>query len=121
MCKSVKTAETRSLDVGIEDSLYLARTVYEIYNGRSGKEPGQISVTLKIDSKTLSDTLKSTKQVEEKTVRHIVAWIKQQIKENKVKSVDWVCSEEQLADVLIKTGVKTDPILKTLKVGRIFH
>ena len=119
VCKSVKTAETRSLDNGVEDSVYLARTVNEIFTGKSGKQSGQIGVNLKIDSKTLLDTLKSTKQVEEKTVRHIVAWIKQQIEEKKVESVAWVCAEEQLADVLTKTGVKTDPILKVLKAGRL--
>ena len=94
-CKSVKTAETRSLDFGIEDSYYLAK----ICTGKRGKLSGQIPVCAKIDIQTLLDSLKSTKQVEEKTVGHIVAWIKQQIEERRVKSVDWVCSEEQLTDV----------------------
>ena len=107
VCKSVKTAETRSLDSGIEDSLYLAKTVQEIYSGISGKNTGQINICLKTDSKTLIDSLKSTKQVQEKTIWHIVAWIMQQIDEKKVHSVDWVCSEDQLADVLTKRGVKT--------------
>ena len=84
--KSVKTAETRSLDSGIEDSLYLAKTVHEIYGGVSGKNAGQIDICLKIDSKTLINSLKSTKQVQEKTVRHIVAWIKQQVDKRKVKA-----------------------------------
>ena len=52
-------------------------------------------------------------------MRHIVAWIKQHIEEGKVKCVDWVCSEDQLADVLTKSGVKTEPILKILKSGKI--
>ena len=58
--------------------------------------------------------------MQEKTVMHIVAWIKQQIDEGKVKSVDWVCSEDQLADVFTKSGVKTEPILKILRDGQIF-
>ena len=119
VCKSVKTAETRSLDSGIEDSIYLTRTVQEIYTGKSGKNCGQIDILLKIDNKTLIDTLKSTKQIQEKTVRHIIAWIKQQIDERKVKSIDWVCSEDQLADVLTKSGVKTAPILKILRARKI--
>ena len=119
VCKSVKTAETRSLDFGIEDSLYLAKTVNEIYTGKREKQSGQIPVSMKIDSRTLLDSIKSTKQVEEKTMRHIVAWIKQQIAEERVRSVDWVCSEEQLADVLTKSGVKTGPILKVVKNGRL--
>ena len=120
VCKSVKTAETRSLDSGVEDSLYLAQTIQEIYTGKSGKNSGQLDISIKIDSKTLIDSLKSTKQVQEKTVRHIVAWIKQQINEGKVKSIDWVCLEDQLADVFTKSGVKTEPILRILRDGKIF-
>ena len=40
-------------------------------------------------------------------MRHIVAWIKQQLVEERVGTVDWVWSEEQLADVLTKSGVNT--------------
>jgi hypothetical protein len=53
VCKSVKTAETRSLDSGIEDSLYLAKTVQEIYSGISGETAGKINICLKTDSKTI--------------------------------------------------------------------
>ena len=119
VCKSVKTAETRSLDVGVDDSLYLAKTVHEIHTGSMCRNSGQMCVNMKIDSRTLLDTLKSSKQIEEKTVRHIVAWIKQQVEEGRVNSVDWVCSEEQLADVLTKAGVKTQPILEVLKAGKL--
>ena len=45
VCKSVKTAETRSLDFGVEDSLCLAKTVYEIYTGKREKQSGQIPVS----------------------------------------------------------------------------
>jgi hypothetical protein len=110
VCKSVKTAETRSLDSGIEDSLYLAKTVHEIYGGVSGKNAGQIDICLKIDSKTLINSLKSTKQV---------AWIKQQVDKRKVKSIDWICSEDQLADLFTKSGGKTEAILNILKAGKI--
>ena len=73
VCKSVKTAETRSLEIGMEDSIYLAKTIHEIYTGKPNS--GQIPIEVKIDSKTLIDSISSTKQVEEKSIRHLVAWI----------------------------------------------
>ena len=55
---------------------------------------------LALDSKTLLDSLNSSRQVEEKTVRHLIAWIKQQKDEDKtVEKINWVSSAEQIADV----------------------
>ena len=88
VCKSVKTAERRSLEKGLEDAIYLARMLKEIYTGKMGDQ--HIPVEAKTDSKTLYDTLKSTKQVEEKSIRHLVAWFKQQIEENVIQKVTWV-------------------------------
>ena len=61
VCKSVKTAETRSLERGMEDSIYIARMIKEIYTGKVSSN--QIPVEVKIDSKTLLDSLNSTKQL----------------------------------------------------------
>ena len=99
MCKSVKSAETHSLDLGMEEGIFQAQMFSEIMTGRTGK---QIPVCMKTDSKTLYDSLKSTKQVEEKTIRHLIAWQKQQIEAKCIEKVDWVCSEEMLANVLTK-------------------
>jgi hypothetical protein len=84
-----------------------------------GEIGGQIDVNMKIDSKTLLDSLKSTKQVEEKTMRHIVAWMKQQLEAKTVTKVDWVCSEDMLADVFTKTNVKTDDIIEAVTKGKL--
>ena len=115
VCKSVKTAETRSLERGLEDSIYLARMFREVYSGKVCEL--QIPVEVKIDSKTLFDSIYSTKQVDEKTIRHLIAWIKEQIEEKKVEKIEWVCSEEMLADVFTKANVKTEHILNVLKTG----
>ena len=117
VCKSVKSAETRSLERGLEDSIYLARIIKEIYSGAVSEE--QIPVEAKIDSKTLYDSLNSSKQVDEKTIRHLVAWIKQQKDNKTVDSIKWVSSQEQLADVFTKKNVKTDAILTVLSEGNL--
>ena len=102
VCKSVKTAETRSLERGLEDSIYMARIIQEIYSYNQ-----QIPVEVNIDSKTLFDSLNSTKQVDEKTCRHLIAWIKQQKDEEKtIQSINWVSAENQLADVFTKKHVQ---------------
>ena len=107
--KSVKSAETRSLDLGMEDGILQAQMFHEAMTGKVG---GQIPVQMKIDSKTLYDSLKSTKQVEEKTIRHL-----KQIEVKTIEKVDWVCSGDQIADVFTKKRVKSYSIIKTVTNG----
>ena len=54
VCKSVKSAETRSLERGMEDAIYLARMVEEVHTGIVSEN--QIPVEMKFYSKTLHDT-----------------------------------------------------------------
>ena len=118
VCKSVKTAETRSLERGMEDGIYLARIIKEIYSGVVSM--AQLPVVVNIDSKTLLDSLNSSKQIDEKTVRHLIAWIKQQKDEEKtIQSINWVKSAEQIADVFTKKNAKTDDILNVVTQGNL--
>ena len=116
--KSVKCAETRSLDLGMEDSIYLASMFTELYTGKS-KSDKNIHVDMNIDSKTLHDSLFSTKQVEAKTIRHLIAWMKQQMEEGNVSNIDWICSQEMLADVFTKKNVNTHDIIETVTKGHM--
>ena len=87
----------------------MARIIKEIY-----------SAIVNIDSKTILDSLNSTKQIDEKTVRHLIAWIKQQRDENKtIESINWVSSEKQVADVFTKKNAKTDVILTVVTEGNL--
>ena len=79
----------------MEDSIYIARMIREIYSGKVDED--QISVIGKIDSKTLLDSLNSSRQIDEKKIRHLIAWSKQQV-ENKTihSSIAWSdCIREQ--------------------------
>ena len=64
-------------------------------------------------------TVNSSKQVDETTIRHLVAWIKQQVESNSVASTKWVCSKEQVADVFTKKNVNTELILSVIKAGNL--
>ena len=77
--------------------LIFARMFNKIYTENVGE--GQIQVEAKIDSKTLFNSVHSSKQVDEKIVCHLVAWIKQQLSKGLVSKIDLVNSNQQLADV----------------------
>ena len=85
----------------------------------TGKTNEKIPVQLNIDSKTLYDSLKSMKQVEEKTICHLIAWQKQQIEDKSIEKIGWVCSEEMVADVFTKKDVKTEHLLRIVTGGKI--
>ena len=116
VCKSVKTAETRSPEFGMVDCILIARMAHEIMSGKRGR---QIPVEINIDSQTLKDSIVSSKQVEEKTTRHLIAWIKQQLEEKTVDLITWVPNQEMVADVLTKKNVNTGQVLEILMTGRL--
>jgi hypothetical protein len=50
-----------------------------------------------------------------KTIRHLIAWIKQQKDEEKtIKSINWASASNQIADIFTKKSVKTDAILRVV-------
>ena len=100
----------------MEDGILIARMVHEIMSGKRG---GQLPVEMKIDSQTLKDSIQSSKQVKEKTIRHLIAWIKQKLEEKTVNSINWVPNPEMVADVLTKKNVKTTQVLQIVTTGRL--
>ena len=58
VCRSVKSAETRVLDDGLDDAIHSARVLKEVYNGKIDlKNPEQVPVIAKTDSKSLWENL----------------------------------------------------------------
>ena len=118
VCKSVKSAETRSLDLGIEDTIFLSKMLSELYFGDEAANH-RIPIEMKIDSKTLFDSLHSSKQVEEKSIRHVIAWMKQQLESKLVNKVSWVSTTDMLADIFTKKNVNADSIMTAISLGFI--
>ena len=105
VCRSVKSAETRALEDGLDDAVHTARLVHETYKGAINlKEPEQIPVIAKTDSKSLWESIYNSRQCEEKMLRNTIAGIKELLQLKMLDSVDWVSTEDQLADCLTKKG-----------------
>ena len=105
VCRSVKGAETRSLEDGLDEAIHFARMTKEIYDGVVNlKEPKQIEVEALTDNQGLWENLNNTRQCDEKMLRNSIALIKEMIDKNEVSSVDWVETDNMLADILTKRG-----------------
>ena len=105
VCRSVKGAETRSLEDGLDEAVHFARMTREIYDGVVNlKEPKQIEVEALTDNQGLWENLNNTRQCDEKMLRNSIALIKEMIDKHEVSSVDWVETDDMLADILTKRG-----------------
>jgi hypothetical protein len=69
------------------------------------------------DSKSLIESLKSTKQVDEEPTRLNIARLKDHMNQNLVKEIKWVPTHLQMADPLTKAKVDTTELRKTLRTG----
>ena len=105
MCRSVKAAETRALENGLDEAIHFARMVTEIYDGDVNlKAPKQIEVAALTDNKGLWDNLNNTRQCDEKLLRNSIALMKEMLENCEVSSVKWVETGDMLADILTKKG-----------------
>ena len=105
ICRSVKGAETRALENGVDEAVHFARMLSEIYNGKVNlKHPTQVEVIALTDNKGLWENLHNSRQCDEKLLRNSIALIKEMIEQSEVKRVDWVETSSQLADILTKKG-----------------
>ena len=114
VCKSAKDAETRAADKTIEDAIYVARGIREIYTGERGE--AQIPVDVVSDSKPLIDSVNSSKQVDNKLLRPVIKYMKQMLDSKMIKSLRWCDTNVCVADILTKRG---SPL--TAKVMGILH
>ena len=97
---STLSAETLALNDALDDAEYLKYLISEIYhdNVRESKIP----ILAYIDNKSLDESLRSTKQVQEKRLR-----IQRMLESEEINEINWIPSKENLADGLTKRGIDT--------------
>ena len=74
-----------------------------------------------IDSKSLYDTLKSTKTVTEKRLKNDISLLRDLSERKEITSVEWRETQEQLADCLTKAGASSDKLLMVLDGSKCIY
>ena len=122
VAEDIKSAETLALETAVDDAIHLADMINEIYNNTvesPNREEMKIPLIINDDSKSLIDSLYSTKKVKRKTMRVVISSLQQHMKTGRIKNIQHVTSKQQLADIFTKKGVSSDLILDTVTSGSL--
>ena len=120
ICRSVKGAETRALENGLDESIHFARMIQEIYSGKVNlKAPQQIPVRAATDNKSLWENLNNTRPCDEKLLRNSIALVKEMVEKSEVQEVDWVATTDMLADTLTKKGGNAGWIKSVIETNKL--
>ena len=103
----------------MENVIYFARLIKEIYNGAESSD--QILKVLYTDSKPTIESIYSIRQVDRKTVRHVIQSMKDALDRGEVSEFKYVNTKEMLADVLTKDSVRSTELHETVKSGSLLR
>ena len=109
--KSTLAAETLSLLDAAENGMYLAVLMKTILGNQY-----DIPMICLVDNKSLVESLKSTKLVEDRSLRINMAVLRDMMTRGDIQNVEWVETAKQLADCLTKKGAS--PVLLMKQLGR---
>ena len=108
--KSTLAAETLALLDAAEAGIYLASMVTEILNLKDNSP----IVRCFVDSKSLVESLYSTKTIEDKHLRINMAVLRDLLERKEIHAVSWVQSAHQLANCLTKRGADAGALLAAI-------
>ena len=101
----------------MEDAIYFARLIKEIYDGAESSD--HIPIVVYTDSKPTIESIYSTRQVDRKTVRHVIQSMKDALDRGEVNEFKYVNTKEMLADVLTKDSVRSTELQETVTSGSL--
>ena len=107
--KSPLASEASGVCEGADAAYLIAATLKEVYPSK------KVRVVCKTDSKSLFDTLKTTKVNADKRLRVDISRLKEMVIEEEVV-VEWIEGKKQLADALTKRGASTDMMVEVLRM-----
>ena len=120
VCKSAKDVETRAADKAVEDAIYAARCVREVFTDDKGE--AQVQVDVVTDSQSLIDSINTSRQVDNKLLRPLVKFMKQTLDSSMVKSIRWCNTKVCIADILTKKASPlTKTVMKILQTNRMIN
>ena len=113
--RSTMAAEARALELAADYAVLFSRQIKEIYTGYR-RQTG-IPVHCYTDSNTLHDAIVSSRQVEEKSLVHLIYFLKDKILHDEIKRITWVSTKKMLADGLTKNGIQMDRLMNMINTG----
>ena len=117
--EDVKTAETLALEKALDDAIHLSNLISEIYTGEATKNI--LPIVANEDSKSLLESIYSTKKVKRKTMRVVISSIQQHLQNKTLTEIHHVVSRDNIADIFTKSGVNADTVLNVLKNCSLLH
>ena len=118
VCKSVKAVETRAADKTVDDAVYIARTVHEIFTGERGE--AQLPVDVLTDSQSMIYSINSTRQIEDKLLRPFIKYMKQCLDSRMINQFRWCETTVCLADIFTKSSAPLiDVVLKIVETNQM--
>ena len=113
VCDSTKTTEILAMNKVTDNAIYMARMIQEIYTGKN-------STTDQLpDSEPLFESIYSTKQIDRKSIRHVVHIMKDAISRGEVEKYIWVDTNNMLADVLTNESADCQALKRVFENGDI--
>ena len=109
---STLAAESLAMSTGIDAAIYLGSMLSEIYFHNM---KNVFPIDVYTDNKSLQENVCSTKQVKEKRLRVTIAEIRESLERKYINSIQWISSNDQLADCLTKRGASTASLLETIE------
>ena len=85
VAKDIKTAKTIALEPAIDDAIHLKNLLMEIYSGKVKEY--SIPIIVNEDSLSLVKSIYSTKKVKRKTMRVVVAIVRQHLKRKRISDI----------------------------------
>ena len=119
VAEDIKTAETLALEKALDDAIHISNLITEIYTGESTKNT--LPIIANEDSKSLLESIYSTKKVKRKTMRVVISSIQQHLQSKILTEINHVKSKDNIADVFTKHGVNSDTVLSVIKNGSLLH
>ena len=113
--KSTLGAETMALMSGTENCMLFAAMIQEMTGVK------KIDLIARTDSKSLYDAANSSKTMEDSRLKIDIAVLRDYLRQDELKAIDWVPSEDQLADSLTKGGASTEKLLDALRGDFLMH
>ena len=106
--KSTLAAETLALLDAAESAFYIRKILEDIGLERT------VPIRCLVDNKSLVDALRSMKMVEDKYLRINMACLKDMLSRGDISSVDWVMTNQQLANCLTKKGASPVALVEAI-------